>query len=144
MTGGKKRFWGAFALIFGGFCIPFATYYPAIMAYDVIPQLDQIRSGALTTHHPLIHTLLLKGCLVMGEALSFLPNADRAGLAMYSLLQMAVMDLCLSAKASGFPVGLLCLCPCRGCLPHAWAAGRLCHEGYHFCGACHGVYGFCL
>ena len=96
MTGGKKRFWGAFALIFGGFCIPFATYYPAIMAYDVIPQLDQIRSGALTTHHPLIHTLLLKGCLVMGEALSFLPNADRAGLAMYSLLQMAVMAGCFA------------------------------------------------
>lgn len=78
----RKQFWGAFALIFGGFCIPFATYYPAIMAYDVIPQLDQIRISGLTTHHPLIHTLMLKGCLAMGEFLSFLPNADRAGLAM--------------------------------------------------------------
>lgn len=90
-----KRFWGAFALIMGGFCIPFATYYPAIMAYDVIPQLDQIRSSGLTTHHPLIHTLLLKGCLAAGEALPF-SNGDRAGLAMYTLLQMAVMAGCFA------------------------------------------------
>lgn len=94
--GRKGSFWGAFALIFGGFCIPFATYYPAIMAYDVIPQLDQIRVSGLTTHHPLIHTLMLKGCLRAGELLSFLPNADRAGLALYSLLQMAVMAACFA------------------------------------------------
>lgn len=91
-----KRFLGAFALIFAGFCIPFATYYPAIMAYDVIPQLDQIRSSGLTTHHPLIHTLLLKGCLAVGAGLSFLPNADRAGLALYALIQMAVVAGCFS------------------------------------------------
>lgn len=95
-TGQKGAFWGAFALIFGGFCIPFATYYPAIMAYDVIPQLDQIRVSGLTTHHPLIHTLLLKGCLALGELLSFLPNADRAGLAFYSLIQMAVVAACFA------------------------------------------------
>lgn len=68
----RGSFPAAFAAIFGGFCIPFATYYPAIMAYDVIPQLDQIRVSGLTTHHPLIHTLMLKGCLAVGELLSFL------------------------------------------------------------------------
>lgn len=92
----KGSFLGAFALVFGGFCIPFATYYPAIMAYDVIPQFDQIRVSGLTTHHPLIHTLTLKGCLAVGELLSFLPNPDRAGLAIYSLLQMAVMAACFA------------------------------------------------
>ena len=55
----KKGFLYAFLVIMLGFLIPFATYYPAIMAYDVIPQLDQIRSSGYTTHHPLIHTLLL-------------------------------------------------------------------------------------
>lgn len=92
---GKKSFFCAFALIFGGFCIPFATYYPAIMAYDVIPQLDQIRASGLTTHHPLIHTLMLKGCLAAGEILPF-SNGDRAGLAMYSLLQMAAVAGCFA------------------------------------------------
>ena len=94
--GRKGSFPGAFALIFGGFCIPFATYYPAIMAYDVIPQLDQIRASGLTTHHPLIHTLLLEGCLKVGEILTFLPNPDRAGLAMYSVLQMAAVAACFA------------------------------------------------
>lgn len=92
----RKQFLGAFGLIFAGFCIPFATYYPAIMAYDVIPQLDQIRISGLTTHHPLIHTLLLKGCLAAGEFLPFFANGDRAGLAMYTLIQMAVAAGCFS------------------------------------------------
>lgn len=90
-----KSFWIAFGVIFAGFCIPFAAYYPAIMAYDVIPQLDQIRSSGLTTHHPLIHTLWLAACLRAGEVLPF-ANGDRAGLAMYSLLQMAVVAGCFA------------------------------------------------
>ena len=86
-----KSFWCAFAVMMAGFMIPFATYYPAIMAYDVIPQLDQIKISGYTTHHPLIHTLLLSACLKLGEWLPFVQNADRAGLALYSLLQMTVM-----------------------------------------------------
>jgi hypothetical protein len=86
-----RAFWCAFAVIMLGFLIPFATYYPAIMAYDVIPQLDQIKLSGYTTHHPLIHTLFLAGCLKAGELLPFVSNADRAGLAIYSLLQMSFM-----------------------------------------------------
>lgn len=85
-----KGFWGAFAVIMLGFMIPLATYYPAIMAYDVIPQLDQIKISGYTTHHPLVHTLMISCCLKIGELLPF-GNADRAGLAVYSLLQMAIM-----------------------------------------------------
>lgn len=92
----KKWFVSAFGVIFGGFCIPFAAFYPAIMAYDVIPQLDQIRSSGLTTHHPLVHTLFLAGCLKFGEAVPFFPNPDRAGLALYSLAQMAVLAGCFA------------------------------------------------
>lgn len=94
--GELRRFLCAFAVIFAGFCIPFATYYPAIMAYDVIPQLDQIRVSGLTTHHPLIHTLYLAGCLKLGEVFPFFANADRAGLAIYSLTQMAFVAGCFS------------------------------------------------
>lgn len=86
-----KGFLGAFVVIMTGFMIPFATYYPAIMAYDVIPQLDQIKISGYTTHHPLVHTLMLSLCLKIGEILPLVSNADRAGLAVYSLLQMAVM-----------------------------------------------------
>lgn len=92
----KRSFLGAFLIVFAGFCIPFAAYYPAIMAYDVIPQLDQIRSSGLTTHHPLIHTLFLAGCLKFGEAAAIFPNPDRAGLAVYTILQMAVVAACFA------------------------------------------------
>lgn len=63
----------------------------AIMAYDVIPQLTQIMSGEYTTHHPLIHTLMLAMCLQFGKVVPFVQNTDTMGLAIYSLLQMAIV-----------------------------------------------------
>lgn len=87
----RKHFFGAYAVILSGFAIPFATYYPAIMAYDVIPQLDQIKLSGYTTHHPLIHTLLLAASLKIGELLPWARNADRAGLACYTILQMLIV-----------------------------------------------------
>lgn len=86
-----RHFLGAYGVILAGFMIPFATYYPAIMAYDVIPQLDQIRVSGYTTHHPLIHTLMLSMSLKIGEILPFVNNADRAGLAVYTILQMLIV-----------------------------------------------------
>ncbi len=87
----SRCFFAAYAVILAGFAIPFATYYPAVMAYDVIPQLDQIRSSGYTTHHPLIHTLMLAMSLKIGELLPWVSNADRAGLACYTILQMLVV-----------------------------------------------------
>lgn len=86
-----KHFFAAYAVIFAGFMIPFAAYYPAIMAYDVIPQLDQIKISGYTTHHPLIHTLMLSMSLKIGDMLPWTANADRAGLAVYTVLQMLVV-----------------------------------------------------
>lgn len=91
-----RWFFAAYAVILAGFLIPFAAYYPAIMAYDVIPQLDQIKVSGYTTHHPLIHTFLLSVSLKIGEALPFVHNADRAGLAVYTVLQMLVVAGCFA------------------------------------------------
>ncbi len=91
-----KSFWTAYGVILAGFMIPFAAYYPAIMAYDVIPQLDQIKISGYTTHHPLIHTLMLAGSLKVGEMLPVVHNADRAGLAVYTILQMLIVAGCFA------------------------------------------------
>ena len=91
-----RSFCIAFLVILAGFMIPFATYYPAIMAYDVIPQLDQIRISGYTTHHPLIHTLMLAFCLKAGESMPLVNNADRAGLALYTVLQMMIVAACFA------------------------------------------------
>lgn len=85
------QFFAACAVIFAGFMIPFAAYYPAIMAYDVIPQLDQIKISGYTTHHPLVHTLMLSMSLKIGNILPWTANADRAGLAVYTIMQMLVV-----------------------------------------------------
>ena len=91
-----RHFLCAYGVIMAGFLIPFATYYPAIMAYDVIPQLDQIKISGYTTHHPLIHTLMLSMSLKIGEILPFVNNADRAGLAVYTILQMLIVAGCFA------------------------------------------------
>lgn len=91
-----KGFCAAFIVIMAGFLIPFAAYYPAIMAYDVIPQLDQIKISGYTTHHPLIHTLMLAFSLKMGEVLPLTHNVDRAGLAVYTILQMMIVAGCFA------------------------------------------------
>lgn len=95
----KKEFLINFLVILAGFAIPFATYYPAIMAYDVIPQLDQIKISGYTTHHPLIHTLFLSLSLKIGEMLPFVHNADRAGLAVYTVVQMLFVAGCFAWAA---------------------------------------------
>lgn len=91
-----RSFCIAWIVILTGFMIPFAAYYPAIMAYDVIPQLDQIRISGYTTHHPLIHTLMLAFCLKAGEIMPLVKNADRAGLAVYTILQMLIVAGCFA------------------------------------------------
>lgn len=91
-----RNFGFSFAVILAGFLIPFAAYYPAIMAYDVIPQLNQIKISGYTTHHPLIHTLMLAFCLRLGQIFPLVQNADRAGLAIYSVLQMTIVAGCFA------------------------------------------------
>lgn len=91
-----KHFFAAHGVILSGFLIPFAAYYPAIMAYDVIPQLDQVKVSGYTTHHPLIHTLMLSMSLKIGEILPAVHNADRAGLAVYTVVQMLIVAGCFA------------------------------------------------
>ena len=52
-----------FLLIFLCRLPAFAVLYPGSFAYDVPFQLEQIATGAYSTHHPLVHTLLLGGCV---------------------------------------------------------------------------------
>ena len=92
----RKSFLTSYVFFMIGFMIPFAAYYPAIMAYDVIPQLDQIKISGYTTHHPLIHTLMLALSLRLGQILPLVHNADRAGLAIYTIIQIQIVAGCFA------------------------------------------------
>ena len=70
------------------FWIPvWLAYYPAVFAYDAETQLGQVISGPFSTHHPLLHTLIMGGCM----KLMWNAGGINAGMALYAFLQMLFM-----------------------------------------------------
>ncbi len=70
------------------FWIPvWLAYYPAVFAYDAETQLGQVISGPYSTHHPLLHTLIMGGCM----KLMWSAGGINAGMALYAFLQMLFM-----------------------------------------------------
>lgn len=70
----------------------FVIAFPGSFAYDVPYQLAQVFSGAYSTHHPLLHTLLLGGCVALGRAVGHV----NLGAALYTALQVVAMALCFA------------------------------------------------
>ncbi len=84
----------------------FVIAFPGSFAYDVPYQLNQVFSGAYSTAHPLLHTLLLGGCVALGRAVGHV----NLGAALYTSLQVIAMALCFS---------LTCASICRRMGPRA-------------------------
>ena len=90
----EKRFragW-AFAFILACYVPMFGIAFPGSFAYDVPYQLRQVVTGAYSTHHPLLHTLLLGGLLQLGRAL----GSINLGAALYTAVQMALLAGCFA------------------------------------------------
>ena len=85
-----KSFSGARAFLFLLLCrVPaFVVLFPGSFAYDVPFQLQQAVTGVYSTHHPLIHTLLLGGCVQLGR----LFGQVNLGAALYTLVQMVLLS----------------------------------------------------
>lgn len=66
----------------------YLAYYPAICAYDMPVQLEQITAHAYIEHHPVAHTLLLEGFLNLGQALW---GSRTAGVGLLALLQLLLL-----------------------------------------------------
>lgn len=94
-----RVFVGSLLLIFLAWLPTFLAYYPAICAYDIPVQAEQIVSGMYIDHHPIAHTLLLKYAVMLGE--NVFGNVN-AGIGCYALLQML-------ALAAAFAFGMYCL-----------------------------------
>ena len=96
----------AFLLILLCYVPMFLVAYPGSFAYDVPFQLRQVFTGDYSTHHPLLHTLLLGGCVALGRALGHI----QWGAALYTLLQMTALAGCFAAA---------CASIARSCSPRA-------------------------
>ena len=85
----KRAFW----LILFCYLPMFAVAYPGSFAYDVPFQLRQVFTGAYSTHHPLLHTLLMGGCVALGRAAGNI----NLGAALYTVIQMTLLAACFAA-----------------------------------------------
>jgi len=86
----------AFALIFACYIPMFLVSFPGAFAYDVPFQLEQAFTGKYSSHHPLLHTLLLGGCVKLGQLLGQI----NLGAALYTVVQMASLAGCFALTSA--------------------------------------------
>lgn len=95
----KNGFWFYFIVLFVAYFIHLVLNYPGTMMYDSQIQIQQIYKipnlatshvnlidpdQYITSHHPVLHTLLIKACLTAGDAIGSLDF----GIFLYSLIQI--------------------------------------------------------
>lgn len=64
------------------------SIWPGVFSYDAYDEWQQIVNGAITAHHPVLHVVLLGGLV---EGIRTLTGSYNAGIATYSILQMAIL-----------------------------------------------------
>lgn len=74
----------------------YLAYYPAIFSYDAEAQLYQAISGNYSTHHPLIHTLIMKAFM----GIDFEGDGINTGMSLYAIWQMLTLALMLGASVT--------------------------------------------
>lgn len=66
----------------------FLAVYPGFFVYDAQDELIQVMTRSFSTHHPLVHVLLLGGIIQLVHKFT---GSYNLGIACYTLIQMAVM-----------------------------------------------------
>ena len=77
-------------IIFFCYLIVFLGVYPGFFVYDAQDELMQVITRSFSTHHPLFHVLLMGGTV---QLIHKLTGSYNAGIACYTLLQMAALSL---------------------------------------------------
>lgn len=84
-----------FLLIWG---IVLLAVWPGFFVYDAQDEFNQVAMRSFTTHHPLLHVLLLGGIICTGNKLF---GSYNAGIACYMLFQMLLLAGCFTFLWSG-------------------------------------------
>lgn len=66
----------------------YLAIFPGAYAYDAPTQWEQFSTGNITTHHPVLHTVMLGLCMKSG---AFFFSSYNAGIAIYTIIQMLIM-----------------------------------------------------
>lgn len=76
-------------IIFALWIPTFMAFFPGAFVYDATDEYIEVIARQFSMHHPLLHVLLLGGLVHLGE---YLGAGANAGIAVYTLFQMAVMS----------------------------------------------------
>lgn len=90
----NKKLWMIFALLFLLCWIPvYLCYFPGCLSSDSLDITQQAMGiTKINNHHPIMYTLLLRMCILVGERL----GGVTAGIAIFSLLQMIIQATILA------------------------------------------------
>jgi len=87
------NFYQVWAIVFLMWVPTFLALFPGAFVYDAQDEYIEVISRAFTTHHPLLHVLLIGGIIHAAEYIGWTANA---GIATYVLIQMALMSFVLA------------------------------------------------
>ncbi len=88
-----KKIYGKYGILFGFFLmlttqiIIWLAVYPGYFCYDATWQLNMFETGSITQHHPVLHTIILGGCV--NGLYRLLGNYNKA-IAIYLFCQMVL------------------------------------------------------
>lgn len=85
----KQHFFVCWLLLFLCWLPVFLAFYPGAFVYDAQDEYMQVLTRNFSTHHPLVHVLLLGGLVQVG--FKFLGSVN-GGIALYTLLQMLIVS----------------------------------------------------
>lgn len=85
----SRSFWLTAGVIFLCYLPVFLAVYPGFFVYDAQTEVTQVITREFSTHHPLVHVLLLGGLVQLGYKIA---GSYNVGIAIYTLLQMFIMS----------------------------------------------------
>lgn len=75
------------------------AYWPGLIFGDTLSSFNQIFGAPLSNHHPVVFTLAMKLCM---QIASIIGLSRTSGIALYTILQMTFMAICLGYLAVWF------------------------------------------
>lgn len=80
--------WGCMVVLLLCWLPAWFSLFPGAFSYDAFAEWEQVRDGALTAHHPLLHVIWLGGLV---EGLHGLTGSYNTGIAVYTFIQMLLL-----------------------------------------------------
>lgn len=94
--GSRKLWFLSGAVIFLAWLPYLFVYYPGFIFGDSLSSISQAMNGIVNNHHPVLYTLFIKACLLLGMKIRNITF----GCAIYTILQMLYLAFCFGYQVS--------------------------------------------